>query len=524
MKIALYIKSDIRSSLGPFLDFNEEVILPDDVEVTLVECKGKNSKFKTRGDKRTIYKNVHAIIRSEKVKDRTEPTVLGDERKKLSVLFLGLDNVSRMNFKRSMPRTNSHLRNTGWIEFMGYNKMADNTFPNLMAMLTGMNNSRSYEICKPTKYFGLDNCPLIWQAFRNANYVTGYGEDAVDISTFNYMKAGFVNPPTDFYLRPYMIAAENYLESKRYLNTNYYCTGPEPSGSRILNYAVDFAKTFLGIPYFGFFWTNTMSHDDINGPSSIDGYTVGVMERLDREGILNDSMVFFISDHGMRFGPIRETLQGWYEEKLPFGYVSLPEWFREKNPDYFEALKENGKSLTSPFTIYETLREIVNIAGGNVEKSEGCPKCKSLFSPAPVEIGCEDVGVTEHWCACTSFSDRNITEEVAQEAARKIVQHINGITEQYTDSKGKRICAKLRVKKVLRVQEIVESLPKEGVYRQFLCQVQLEPGNGKFEATMRQYDDGNVTVVGEEISRINTYKRNSKCTKVVNQQYCFCNK
>lgn len=60
----------------------------------------------------------------------------GDPR--LSVLIIGVDSVSRLNYFRTMPRTSELLRSHGWYELRGYNKVEDNTFPNLMAILTGM--------------------------------------------------------------------------------------------------------------------------------------------------------------------------------------------------------------------------------------------------------------------------------------------------------------------------------------------------------------------------------------------------
>lgn len=439
------------------------------------------------------------------------------------MLIIGLDNVSRLNLERSMPKTTNHLRTSGWTELQGYNKMGENTYPNLMAILTGMNSSRSYKTCAPTKSFGLDNCPFIWSAFRNAGYVTAYGEDSTPISTFNYMKVGFVNPPTDYYLRPYLIAAENHLPQKLHLGTIRYCTGPEPSADRILNYAMEFARTFVGAPYFGFFWTNTMSHDDMNGISSVDDHILDLIKRLDKDGILNDTMVVFLSDHGIRYGIMRETLQGWYEEKLPFNFVWLPEWFRDENPESFEALRSNGRSLTSPYNLHETLRDVLIRAGGEPQRGDSCPQCQSLFSPVPPERGCDDVGVSHHWCACTAFGNGIINGEVALEAGNKIVRYIENIAEKYKDSDGKRMCAPLKLKKIIRVQEVVDSGKTEKDYStQFMIQVQATPGDGRFEATVRKQNNGELLILDDDVSRINTYSLHDKCLKVGEKQFCFC--
>lgn len=73
----------------------------------------------------------------------------------------------------------------------------------------------------------------------------------------------------------------------------------------------------------------------------------------------------------MRWGNIRETFVGWYEERLPFIYIWLPDWFRNENPDAYQALKLNENRLTSPFDLYETFRDILLTAGGDADVSPG---------------------------------------------------------------------------------------------------------------------------------------------------------
>jgi len=197
-------------------------MLPREVEVVYVSCKVKKSKPKmkmknTKLSTNTVYENVHAILNPEKVRERIDhnDSQSGNFSRKLSVLILGIDSVSRLNFCRAMPKTEKYLRETGWFGLKGYNKIGDNTFPNLMAILTGQTSQQAYSRCKPTIAYKLDNCPFLWHNFRNAGYVTAYGEDETILNTFNYLKVGFVEPPTDYYLRPYMLASEKLLKIKK---------------------------------------------------------------------------------------------------------------------------------------------------------------------------------------------------------------------------------------------------------------------------------------------------------------------
>jgi len=185
--------------------------------------------------------------------------------------------------------------------------MDDNTFPNLMAILTGFNQSYSYEACNPKKIGNLDNCPFIWKHFQNSGYVTAYAEDEAKIGTFNYHKYGFLHQPTTHYFRPFSIAAEKYLKIK-YKSSLKFCLGFKNYADFIYRYALDFATVYKNDPFFGLFWTNTFSHNEISDPSSMDEKIKAYLEELDSRGILNTSAVVFFSDHGIRFGPVRRLL------------------------------------------------------------------------------------------------------------------------------------------------------------------------------------------------------------------------
>ncbi|XP_014480678.1 PREDICTED: uncharacterized protein LOC106747559 [Dinoponera quadriceps] len=516
---------DSKISVKQCENFTGQVSLPAEVEVVYVSCRSKTAKkpakvkAKAKQTTKTVYENVHAVLNPEKVRDRVDHSVnQSDTPRKLSVLILGIDSVSRLNFYRTMPKTEKYLRETGWIGLKGYNKIGDNTFPNLMAILTGQNSQQAYSRCKPTVAYKLDNCPFLWHNFRNAGYVTAYGEDETVLNTFNYLKVGFVEPPTDYYLRPYMLASEKLLKVKKRFNMKY-CTGPETSFERIFDYAVNFARTFVGVPYFGFFWTNTVSHDNMNGISSMDSRVLQRFELLEQEAVLNDSMVVFLSDHGMRWGAIRNTFVGWYEERLPYIYVWLPEWFRRENPEAHRALEINQNRLTSPYDLYETFRDILGLAA---EPSAGCATCQSLFAPVPRERGCQDAGVAYHWCTCTAFKSANLHDRIVTNGIQKFLDHVENIVRNYKDKKGRRLCARLKLKKLHRVDRVIDFGTENSASVAYLYMLQTTPGNGNFEVTIRYHGNGNYTLSDSEVSRINAYAMSARCLNRGMKQYCQC--
>ncbi|XP_058789200.1 uncharacterized protein LOC131663112 [Phymastichus coffea] len=517
---------DSKISIGKCRNFEDRVLLDVSVEAVYTRCWTL---------RQGPYKNIHAVINPNRVDYRMHKRILPAElrpnknsinrttyRKPLSVLMLGLDSVSRLNFYRTMPATRAYFEDRGWTELRGYNKMGDNTFPNLMALLTGQNQTWAYAKCRPKALYGLDNCSMIWYNFREAGYATAYAEDHAQISTFNYLKVGFVKPPTDYYLRPYILASEKLLPGRQRFYTQY-CTGPELSVDRIFNAALDFSEAFVGRPSFGFFWSNTISHETVNGPSLYDARFLAKLRAMEDAGVMNDSMIVMLSDHGMRYGDIRDTFVGWYEERLPFVYIWLPEWFREQNPESSQALRVNQNRLSSPYDLYETLRDVLQRAGGQAPASTGCPRCSSLMKPLPRERGCKEAGIAPHWCTCAAFEPISSSDSVVVEGANKFVDHMENIVKQYKNKNGNRVCSQPRLKRIIRVKKMLdlEGDPQGKTLKLFYL-LEVTPGGGKFETTMTYNGPGNYTIRDEEVSRINLYGHSAKCLREGFKQYCHC--
>ncbi|KAF4532247.1 hypothetical protein B566_EDAN004333 [Ephemera danica] len=120
-------------------------------------------------------------------------------------MILGIDSISRLNMERQLPVTRKLLLSPplSAVSLLGYNKVGDNTFPNLIPMLTSLDLDELTRTCWPALNKNkLDGCPFIWKKFAAAGYRTVYGEDCARFSTFNYVKTGFVEQPTDYYTRP----------------------------------------------------------------------------------------------------------------------------------------------------------------------------------------------------------------------------------------------------------------------------------------------------------------------------------
>ena len=106
--------------------------------------------------------------------------------------MVGVDSVSRNNMIRYMPKTRDYLLNKmSAIEFLGYNKVADNTFLNIVPMTTGKFvhelpwNSSAVNVT-------FDRYDFIWHNFSKQGYRTLYSEDAPFGQIFDYQTYGIL--------------------------------------------------------------------------------------------------------------------------------------------------------------------------------------------------------------------------------------------------------------------------------------------------------------------------------------------
>ncbi|XP_043653970.1 uncharacterized protein LOC122620533 isoform X2 [Drosophila teissieri] len=320
--------ADHQYKLRPCVEFQQDLLVPTEVTAMITYCRRHPFDKVSQKD---AFSFVHP--RKDQINNRTSL-----HKRRPSVLLWGIDSISRMTLELTMPRMYEYLNSQHWFELQGYNKMGDNTFPNLMAILTGFNKTYANARCHPDKVRGLDECPFIWKDFKDKGYTTAFAEDWSKYSTFDYSSKGFYNPPTDVYGRPLVLAVEEELRMTQ-RGQMPYCLGRKPASEYIYDLGVQFTMVNRNSTFFGMFWTNTFSHNDFSMPSAMDERLVKYMRTLDKNGIMDNTIIIFFSDHGARFGPLRKLNSGFVEERLPFIYIRVPRWIREKYPKLLRNLQ-----------------------------------------------------------------------------------------------------------------------------------------------------------------------------------------
>ncbi|CAK9301563.1 unnamed protein product [Gordionus sp. m RMFG-2023] len=246
--------------------------------------------------------NMIPIVNNETVKSFQHFPI---DNRILNLLMIGIDSTSKLNFIRGLSNTRQYLlsqRNESYT-FNGYIKVGDNTFPNLVALLTGK-FVKEYPKDFGEHYF--DNYSFVWKAFEKSkiNYTTAFIEDCFEMATFNYFKKGFYNPPTDFYYRPYSLESNNLLENKD------KCIRDKHEVLALLEYSRDLMISFKSWPYFCLTYTARLTHEELNGIKYVDEMLVNYFKDLFKANALENTLIIIFGDHGMRFGKFRETFMG----------------------------------------------------------------------------------------------------------------------------------------------------------------------------------------------------------------------
>ncbi|XP_054721887.1 uncharacterized protein LOC129231560 [Uloborus diversus] len=447
--------------------------------------------------------------------------------KPLNVIFLGLDSISSLNFLRHFPKTKKYLSDfLSPISMKGYTKVGDNTFPNIMPLLTGHFYQHYYdEVHNKTMFF--DDVDFFWKYFAKLGYRTLFAEDAPEIATFNYYRNGFKNSPADYYYRPFALAVE---QSELKAKSKGQCFGSKMEMEVIYDYLKSFVDTMGKYrPFFAYVFLARLTHDVFNFAGYADEPTYQLIKNLHETGVLENTMLVFFSDHGIRYGPIRKTYIGQFEERMPFMHICLPKWFLEKNKELRKNLIINSERLSTPFDIHATMLHLASIISGDSGFESKLKPGISLFREIPANRTCSQARITPHWCPCQIHKAVPKDDKIVQVAAQTVIDTINNRTDVYRTD-----CAVLTLIQVLdaRIAEkeklllnnsVMHKLNNDKVFNDYLIVLSSSPSNAIFEATVRCNESSSFCSVIDDISRINEYGKQSICISDAEiRKFCYC--
>lgn len=452
--------------------------------------------------------------------------------KKPNVIIFGIDSLSRTNVMRNLPLTyaflNDQLKAT---VLQGYVKMADNTFPNMLATLTGR-KAFSSELKGHYQKDQVDMWPFVWKNFSVNGYTTILAEEQPGI--FTYKAKGFRDPPVDVYFRPMGMALTNVSVKQR---QSKYCVGDKPEISHLLDNLCNVLRDFTSrqVPFFSFSFLWKISHDKVNEVEIADQILLDFLRDLQTSAVLEDSILIFMSDHGNRFDHIRQTLVGRIEERMPFASLHLPNWYMRQRSTAKRNLHHNSVRLTTNYDIHETLLDILGLKSGST-------RAISLFAPIPENRTCEDAEIPPNFCVCQEETNLPVDELLVVQAAHFVVDYIHEVLLRNTSD----LCTPLNLAEILNAQQLqsnsevignrkwrygtyVSEGTASGLISFLRVTLRTEPGGGVFETSMQFDSSGDrpndFQIPGGEISRINAYGSAGNCVSAIDrrlEKFCFC--
>ena len=371
-------------------------------------------------------------------------------RQKPNLLMVGVDGISRLNSIRNLPKTYKYLQEElNAIEFLGYNKVGDSSFPNLCAMLSGLTETElESHKCQRREKKNVDDCPFLWNRFNKIGYATLYAEEMDEIPIFHYKgRLGFVRKPTDYYYTPFMLAAERYTGHSgkiKWPRQGKLCVGGKFDSKALLDYIREWVKAMNNVPYFGFGFISTLTHNTIYNTSLADEPCLDFLRGLKEAGSLENTFLFFFSDHGFRFGDIRLSHLGMLEERLPMSFIIPPPWFLKEEPEAYNNLRINTNRLINNYDFYKTFLDVSIMNFRNVTLSNSLfeKRGQSLFFEVSENRTCNDIGIHEHWCSCDNNHEVSISDKYVKDSAAFVIDYLNENMKKFSR------CATLSLKKV----------------------------------------------------------------------------
>ncbi|CAL8141259.1 unnamed protein product [Orchesella dallaii] len=479
------------------------------VEEEFIRLFCTSTSFPSFGD--VVYRQFHALAKlSSYAREKVSRWHLKEE-KPPNVLLLGVDTNSRLNAHRNFKETLSLLESWGAVEMLGYTKVGESTYPNTVAFMSGYSIGDMRQYCYKTVRVAQDFCPYLWKAYDKVGYLTATVEDVPLGTSFNFLKAGFVHKPTDFFVRPLMLAVMKHLLREN----NWYvrCLGSSMIENVMLNYIQDILnKANDKAPVFLHGWLAVLAHECSNSAKYGDKPISNFLRKIDKE----NTIIMFMSDHGDIYGEFRETVQGWYEDKLPALWVYLPPRLRERFPTWYDSLQVNSKRLTSHFDMYKTLVHILQTFDEDNKAQETYGRLshqigKSLLEPVPEDRTCSEAGVPEGYCACAEPTEIHVDNIKVKQATNAALKFITNMLPSQ--------CEPLILKEILKAKYF--KTPKDSEV--YIISFMVDPGEFLFEGTVKQEPNSDEFVVTNDVLRMNKIVRKVDCINIpLLERYCYC--
>lgn len=466
-----------------------------------------------------VYDNLHVNLPNFTSDSRTT------SKDRFNVGMIVLDSLSSLAFKSYFPLSYQFLiESLEANAFQLHHKVADNSFPNIIPMLTGyrLNRQQANMPDEFIKKFGKDapeNWPLIWKHFKRLGYRTFFDMEDKPIWYLNSWETlGLNYEDLDFRMWP----VYKHLWTDNSKSWQNRCIG----NRTVLQFQMETLKNFVNRsdqPYFFYFHLSELTHDGEMYFSEVDANLHQFLMSLREYSNFNKTFLFVASDHGPRFSDRVQTTLGYYEERLPLMLISAPKLFQTSYPELYKNLTANSRQLTSHFDIHKTLLQLSLVES---EKSIDSlmPNGISLLSQIPKNRTCANAGIPEVFCTCTGLTSAAVDDPKIVKASLAYVKHLNKLL----DSSVFNNCHQLRLLKIFYAYTSDKRSMKKTIdlddEENFIVEISTAPNNGIYRTKVAYKRALKEFIFPETVLRLNAYKRQSWCVSDHTElrKICLC--
>uniref|UniRef100_A0A914D1T6 Uncharacterized protein n=1 Tax=Acrobeloides nanus TaxID=290746 RepID=A0A914D1T6_9BILA len=229
-----------------------------------------------------------------------------------------------------------------------------------------------------------------------------------------------------------------------------------------------------------------------------------------------------MGDHGPRYGKLRDTKVGMFEDNNPSMFFVVPEKIRA-NKEIMWTLQTNSNQLLSHYDLYATLVDIVRRSDPFQANKKLILHGTSFLEPLPQPRNCVDLKIPIEYCQC-EFNKVSKSNDImlTRSLAKFMVFTINEKIRQHNYS---HLCAFLKLDPRASV-EVEEFEPGSGL-NIYQVTVQVQPGGGRFwgyfHAKYDKYGKPSYELISESMPRLNTYG-GQECPDLhpMITFYCYC--
>jgi hypothetical protein len=342
---------------------------------------------------KTVYINTHMLIPRFGTKESSSPT-------KPNILILFVESLSNLAFKRSMKKTASRMKKNGAIVMENFIRSGENSFPNMIAFLTGqVFHNMSHQKAVKSRFLDQE-FRYLWQDFRDHGYITGYMKDLPHIGDM-----GFHKPPTDFYPHAYwlqMYPDNATWRNEYHINHNIdFCFDKNgPKVKLFLDQITEFVKKNRQHPYFLMANHVQMTHQHIQNFAHIDPFYESFMKDIKSLG--ENTIIILAGDHGPRRSAYAPTSIGRLEGRHTLLSFLIHKSIDKKFPHLKRSLKLNQKTLMSWFDIHLMMKKIADgsFTDPTAIRGNGSKFYNPMTHIIPLSRTCADAGIPEVHCVC----------------------------------------------------------------------------------------------------------------------------